>query len=224
MLGGFPTRVWRKEDIFLSFLSNDTDFFLRCCQENASCFIHFLWIFTDWRSLLVPLQTDCFNYIKILLRLNSTHLYVCGTYAFSPVCAYIVSNDLSIVLMIFLPSLNKSFFFFLPQRGIRVLILFCSQSLNSRECVLDLLISKRNQILLRLFSQMSQQGVGELCAFQREESVYPGDKSIYSNGLKRSHWFHSWAWRLLSLEQDVPYPTLTSESFKTAGFLRLKVT
>uniref|UniRef100_A0A3Q3BEU1 Semaphorin-4B n=1 Tax=Kryptolebias marmoratus TaxID=37003 RepID=A0A3Q3BEU1_KRYMA len=42
------------------------------------------------------LETDCFNYIKILLRLNSTHLYVCGTYAFSPVCAYIVSNDHSI--------------------------------------------------------------------------------------------------------------------------------
>ncbi|XP_029944283.1 semaphorin-4B [Salarias fasciatus] len=35
------------------------------------------------------LETDCFNYIKILLRLNSTHLYVCGTFAFSPVCAYI---------------------------------------------------------------------------------------------------------------------------------------
>lgn len=35
------------------------------------------------------LETDCFNYIKILLRLNSTHLYVCGTYAFSPICAYI---------------------------------------------------------------------------------------------------------------------------------------
>lgn len=38
-----------------------------------------------------PLQTDCFNYIKILLRMNTTHLYVCGTYAFSPTCAYIVS-------------------------------------------------------------------------------------------------------------------------------------
>lgn len=37
------------------------------------------------------LQKDCFNYIKILLRVNSTHLYVCGTYAFSPTCAYIVS-------------------------------------------------------------------------------------------------------------------------------------
>lgn len=37
------------------------------------------------------MQTDCFNYIKILLRVNSTHLYVCGTYAFSPICAYIVS-------------------------------------------------------------------------------------------------------------------------------------
>uniref|UniRef100_A0A667ZDA6 Semaphorin-4B n=1 Tax=Myripristis murdjan TaxID=586833 RepID=A0A667ZDA6_9TELE len=42
------------------------------------------------------LETDCFNYIKILLRLNSTHLYVCGTYAFSPICAYIVSDDFSL--------------------------------------------------------------------------------------------------------------------------------
>uniref|UniRef100_A0A3Q4HYG1 Sema domain-containing protein n=1 Tax=Neolamprologus brichardi TaxID=32507 RepID=A0A3Q4HYG1_NEOBR len=40
------------------------------------------------------LQTDCFNYIKILLRMNSTHLYVCGTYAFSPICAYIVNFSL----------------------------------------------------------------------------------------------------------------------------------
>ncbi|XP_066557993.1 sema domain, immunoglobulin domain (Ig), transmembrane domain (TM) and short cytoplasmic domain, (semaphorin) 4Ba [Amia ocellicauda] len=43
------------------------------------------------------LQTDCFNYIKILLQLNSTHLYVCGTYAFSPICAYISISDFSLV-------------------------------------------------------------------------------------------------------------------------------
>ncbi|XP_077424268.1 semaphorin-4B-like [Vanacampus margaritifer] len=43
------------------------------------------------------LQTDCFNYIKILLRVNSTHLYVCGTYAFSPVCAYINTANFSLV-------------------------------------------------------------------------------------------------------------------------------
>uniref|UniRef100_A0A3P8QPK9 Sema domain-containing protein n=1 Tax=Astatotilapia calliptera TaxID=8154 RepID=A0A3P8QPK9_ASTCA len=43
------------------------------------------------------LQTDCFNYIKILLRMNSTHLYVCGTYAFSPICAYINTTDFSLV-------------------------------------------------------------------------------------------------------------------------------
>ncbi|XP_051238196.1 sema domain, immunoglobulin domain (Ig), transmembrane domain (TM) and short cytoplasmic domain, (semaphorin) 4Ba [Dicentrarchus labrax] len=43
------------------------------------------------------LQTDCFNYIKILLHLNSTHLYVCGTYAFSPTCAYIKTADFSLI-------------------------------------------------------------------------------------------------------------------------------
>ncbi|NXB89612.1 SEM4B protein, partial [Vidua chalybeata] len=34
-------------------------------------------------------QKDCHNYIKLLLQLNSTHLYTCGTCAFSPACAYI---------------------------------------------------------------------------------------------------------------------------------------
>ncbi|NXA36149.1 SEM4B protein, partial [Eudromia elegans] len=34
-------------------------------------------------------QRDCHNYIKMLLWLNSTHLYTCGTCAFSPVCAYV---------------------------------------------------------------------------------------------------------------------------------------
>lgn len=41
-------------------------------------------------SSLLP-QRDCQNYIKILLPLNSTHLYVCGTGAFSPLCTYVVS-------------------------------------------------------------------------------------------------------------------------------------
>lgn len=34
-------------------------------------------------------QRDCQNYIKILLPFNSTHLFTCGTGAFSPVCTYI---------------------------------------------------------------------------------------------------------------------------------------
>lgn len=38
------------------------------------------------------LQRDCQNYIKILLPLNSSHLFTCGTAAFSPVCTYIVST------------------------------------------------------------------------------------------------------------------------------------
>ncbi|KAM5291794.1 semaphorin-4B [Ctenodactylus gundi] len=34
-------------------------------------------------------KSDCQNYIKILLPLNSTHLFTCGTSAFSPLCTYI---------------------------------------------------------------------------------------------------------------------------------------
>lgn len=37
------------------------------------------------------MQTECFNFIRVLVALNQTHLYVCGTYAFSPACTYIVS-------------------------------------------------------------------------------------------------------------------------------------
>lgn len=35
-------------------------------------------------------QTECFNHIRLLQRFNSTHLYMCGTHAFKPLCAYIV--------------------------------------------------------------------------------------------------------------------------------------
>ncbi|KAM4590885.1 semaphorin-4G-like isoform 1-T3 [Odontesthes bonariensis] len=34
-------------------------------------------------------KTECFNHIRLLQRFNSTHLYMCGTYAFRPLCAYI---------------------------------------------------------------------------------------------------------------------------------------
>ncbi|NP_001084878.1 semaphorin 4G S homeolog [Xenopus laevis] len=37
-------------------------------------------------------QTECFNHIRLLLRFNETHLYACGTYAFSPLCTYIDSR------------------------------------------------------------------------------------------------------------------------------------
>ncbi|XP_029430421.1 LOW QUALITY PROTEIN: semaphorin-4B [Rhinatrema bivittatum] len=41
-------------------------------------------------------ERDCQNYVKILLQLNATHLYTCGTYAFSPFCAYIKIQDFSL--------------------------------------------------------------------------------------------------------------------------------
>ncbi|CAL8304203.1 unnamed protein product [Lota lota] len=34
-------------------------------------------------------QTECFNHIRFLQHYNNTHLYVCGTHAFRPLCAYI---------------------------------------------------------------------------------------------------------------------------------------
>ncbi|RMC11448.1 hypothetical protein DUI87_11567 [Hirundo rustica rustica] len=37
-------------------------------------------------------KTECFNHVRFLQRLNSTHLYACGTYAFHPLCATIDAN------------------------------------------------------------------------------------------------------------------------------------
>ncbi|XP_067156269.1 semaphorin-4G isoform X1 [Apteryx mantelli] len=34
-------------------------------------------------------KTECFNHVRFLQRLNSTHLYACGTYAFHPLCTSI---------------------------------------------------------------------------------------------------------------------------------------
>ncbi|OXB82405.1 UNVERIFIED_CONTAM: hypothetical protein H355_009330, partial [Colinus virginianus] len=34
-------------------------------------------------------KTECFNHVRFLQRLNTTHLYACGTYAFHPLCASI---------------------------------------------------------------------------------------------------------------------------------------
>lgn len=53
-------------------------------------------------------QRDCQNYIKILLPLNSSHLLTCGTAAFSPLCAYIVSSLLSPGAWLQLPGHSPS--------------------------------------------------------------------------------------------------------------------
>ncbi|XP_070707798.1 semaphorin-4G [Pempheris klunzingeri] len=40
-------------------------------------------------------QTECHNHIRFLQRYNETHLYVCGTNAFRPLCAYIDAERFS---------------------------------------------------------------------------------------------------------------------------------
>ncbi|XP_076850091.1 semaphorin-4A isoform X2 [Brachyhypopomus gauderio] len=42
-------------------------------------------------------KADCPNFIRVLQELNSTHMYACGTFAFSPRCAYINSQQFSLV-------------------------------------------------------------------------------------------------------------------------------
>uniref|UniRef100_A0A8D0RS22 Sema domain-containing protein n=1 Tax=Sus scrofa TaxID=9823 RepID=A0A8D0RS22_PIG len=37
-------------------------------------------------------ETQCFNFIRVLVSFNATHLYACGTFAFSPACTFIVST------------------------------------------------------------------------------------------------------------------------------------
>lgn len=42
-------------------------------------------------GLCLPLQVDCKNYIRLLQFLGDGRVYVCGTYAFDPQCAFLVS-------------------------------------------------------------------------------------------------------------------------------------
>ncbi|KAI7805964.1 semaphorin-4G [Triplophysa rosa] len=41
-------------------------------------------------------KTECYNHIRFLQKFNSTHLYTCGTHAFSPLCAYIDGREFKI--------------------------------------------------------------------------------------------------------------------------------
>ncbi|XP_039631356.1 semaphorin-4G-like [Polypterus senegalus] len=38
-------------------------------------------------------KTECFNHVRFLQRFNETHLYICGTYAFHPLCTYIDKKE-----------------------------------------------------------------------------------------------------------------------------------
>lgn len=41
------------------------------------------------RHVSLVLQRECSNFIKVLQPFNQTHIYVCGTGAFHPVCSYL---------------------------------------------------------------------------------------------------------------------------------------
>lgn len=101
--------------------------------------------------------------------------------------------------------------------------------------VLDLLLSKRNQILLRHFSQTSQQGVHELCGFQWEGSggsVYL-EEYIWSDGNRqqddidfgdRRREQSSLAATQLLKKRGIKLSSLTSERKINTGRLGLKMT
>lgn len=39
------------------------------------------------------IQSECANYVKVLQQYNQTHLLVCGTGAFNPICALVRLGD-----------------------------------------------------------------------------------------------------------------------------------
>lgn len=42
-------------------------------------------------------ETQCFNFIRVLVSYNDTHLYACGTFAFSPSCTFIEVQNSSLM-------------------------------------------------------------------------------------------------------------------------------
>lgn len=67
-------------------------FFESFCVKFSPMYWHVSSITILYIFLVLLFQTECFNHIRLLQRFNSTHLYMCGTHAFSPLCAYIVSS------------------------------------------------------------------------------------------------------------------------------------
>uniref|UniRef100_A0A672H3Z1 Sema domain-containing protein n=1 Tax=Salarias fasciatus TaxID=181472 RepID=A0A672H3Z1_SALFA len=67
-------------------------------------------------------QTECYNHIRFLQRYNETHLYVCGTNAFRPLCAYIVMSafietKFSFIVFHSQPVVDQNIFLFCKSDG-----------------------------------------------------------------------------------------------------------
>lgn len=43
-------------------------------------------------SVFLSVQLECANFLRVLQPFNQTHLYVCGTGAFNPRCAFIATS------------------------------------------------------------------------------------------------------------------------------------
>lgn len=72
-------------------------------------------------------QRECSNFIKVLQPFNQTHIYVCGTGAFHPVCSYLeVGKKLEVCTNVTFPSLPP--FFLLLDTKIHTFMLRCESS------------------------------------------------------------------------------------------------
>lgn len=58
-----------------------------CPHYHNPHFIHETMFTIQFMSL--SQQPECANYIKVLQKYNQTHLLVCGTGAFNPICALV---------------------------------------------------------------------------------------------------------------------------------------
>lgn len=67
-----------------------------CCvnisiESTGHCLLLFLLLLKSPVVIFVVFsQADCPNFIRVLQFLNTSHIYACGTFAFSPRCTYIV--------------------------------------------------------------------------------------------------------------------------------------
>lgn len=55
---------------------------------------------------LCLLQHGCGNFVRVVQSFNRTHLYVCGSGAFSPVCVYVNRGRRSEVTLVILSALS----------------------------------------------------------------------------------------------------------------------
>uniref|UniRef100_A0A8C7XJS2 Sema domain-containing protein n=1 Tax=Oryzias sinensis TaxID=183150 RepID=A0A8C7XJS2_9TELE len=110
-----PVRSFRLQNVTTLFLSSDSStLYVGARDAILSLDVSQMLMHPDkpvscLLFLSLRLQVDCPNFVHVLLPLNSTHLYACGSHAYSPQDAFIVGPPPPLTCCCLCPGLLTAF-------------------------------------------------------------------------------------------------------------------